>query len=98
MINYKTSKDYTHLKDLCDNGKEVICFVTWDFNRGMGEKMPTTDICTLKVLSPNSPKYKHYSFLVRGHEFGDYWPSIDDRFTFEELCEHLKVEYIEPNE
>lgn len=99
MNGYKTSKDYTHLKDLLDQGKEVVCFVTWNFNIWRKEEEPlwVTDVCIGKVLSPDSPEYKHYSFSSRGQGFGDYWPSLH-KFKFEDECESLKLEYIEPNE
>ena len=91
-FNYKTSKDYTHLKELLDNGQQVVCFVEWV----APSKNVFTDICKACVLSPNSPEYRHYSFSARGIGYGDYWPQIDD-WSFEEHCESLKLEYIEPN-
>ena len=96
-INYHTSKDYKHLKELLDSDKNVICYVTYDFNHGR-EKEPwwVTDVCRAHVESKNNPQYIRYCFSVRGCSFGDYWPSMD-KFTFEEFCDSLKLEYIEPN-
>lgn len=102
MVNiegYKTSKDYSHLRELLDQGKTVVCFTTYNFNRWHPDQEPmmTTDICVGKLLNGDSPEYKHYSFSARGIGYGDYWP-MDDKFTFEELCEAKNIEYIEPNE
>jgi hypothetical protein len=99
MNGYITSKDYTHLRELMDQGKEVICFVRWNFNIWNKDEEPifVTDVCIGKASCKDSPEHKHYSFSSRGHGFGDYWPSLH-KFTFEELCEKLELEYIEPNE
>ena len=51
----------------------------------------------IKECSCENPEYVKYAFQVRGHCFGDYWSRMD-KYTFEELCEELKVEYIEPTE
>lgn len=101
MINYKTSKDFTHLRELLDKGIRVVCFVTYNFNKFHPDEEPiiTTDICFGKVLNEGSPEYKHYSFGARGIEYCDYWPSMDrEKKTFEETCEEYNIEYIEPTE
>lgn len=102
MKGYKTSKDYTHLKELVEKGQDVVCFVTWDFdflNSEPHEPMMVTDVCYCRYFQSSNPEYTHYSFSSRGHGFGDYWPSMDDgRMTFEDLCGTLFLEYIEPNE
>ena len=99
MKGYKTSKDYTHLRELLDQGKEIVCFVTYNFNRFHPDQEPmmVTDVCMARLLSPDNEKYRRYSFSVRGHGYGDYWVDMDkDRFTFEEYCEADELEYIEP--
>ena len=101
MKGYKTSKDYKHLKELVESGKEVVCFVTWNFNLRSNDEWPmiVTDICLAKYFPNENKKYVRYSFSSRGHIFGDYWPDMDEiKYTFEDLCEMLSVEYIEPTE
>ena len=101
MYMYRTSKDYTHLKELLDSGQRVVCFVEW-----VGpSKGVYTDMCYACLENPDSPEYRHYAFKVRGFGYGDYWPQIHkdhmdekyENFTFEEYCESLKLEYIEPD-
>lgn len=102
MKGYKTSKDYTRLKEIVETGQDVVCFVTWDFdflNREKHEPWWVTDVCYCRYFPNENPKYIKYSFSSRGHGFGDYWPSMDEeRFTFEQYCETLQIEFIEPNE
>ena len=95
MTDYKTSKDYTHLRELLDQGKEVVCFVTYNFNRWHPEEEPmmVTDVCKAKLLNENSPEYRHYSFGARGIGYGDYYP-YDDEFTFDEFCYEKYLDYI----
>lgn len=100
MNGYQTSKDYKHLKELVETELDVVCFVTWDFNyfnREPHEPLWTTDVCICRYFPSENPECVKYAFQVRGHCFGDYWAGLD-RYTFEELCEELKVEYIEPTE
>lgn len=96
-IDYKTSKDYKHLKELLEEGHHVVCFVTYDFNyleKDSKDYTPlvTTDVCVARYYD----KSKSYDFSVRGLGYGDYNPAFH-KFTFEKLCESLKIEFIEPN-
>ena len=103
MKGYKTSKDFKHLKELLDAGKEVVCFITYDFNeRHKGEKdykpIITTDVCMARLADKGS-KYENYHLSCRGTGFITYWTrDFDYKYTFEELCEAQNVEYIEPDE
>lgn len=99
-INYKTSRDYTHLKELLDAGYEVVCFITYDFNeRHKGEKdyfeLITTDVCYARFDSEG--RFSRYSVNSRGQGYIDYWVHQDKKYTFEEICEAENLEYIEPN-
>jgi len=99
-IDYKTSRDYTHLKELLDEGKTVIGFTTYDFNRRYkGEEnykpIMVTDICKVKLFDADTDD-KYYSFGVRGNGYGDYEPKYHE-FSFEEFCKILDFEYIEPD-
>jgi len=94
-LNYKTSKDYPHLKDLLDGGKEVVCFTTYDFRwmeREEHEPMWTTDVCTAR-----KDENGRYYFAVRGCEFTSYWPGMHRYASFEEACADSNIEFIEPN-
>ena len=100
---YKTSKDYKRLKELLDAGYEVVCFITYDFNyyhRGEKDYEPimVTDVCMGRLLDKGN-KYERYSLFCRGTGFIDYWKvDYDYKYTFEELLEAQKVEFIEPTD
>lgn len=96
-ICYETSKDYTHLKELLDNGIEVIGFTTYNFwrNTDSHKVMMVSDVCRAKLLYKGTPN-ESYTFGVRGNGYGDYCPNIM-KCSFEKFCEALDFEYIEPN-
>ena len=100
---YKTSKDYTRLKELLDAGKEVICFITWDFNEFHKNEpdyhpMMTTDVCMAR-LDDKGLETENYRLSCRGTGFITYWTRyFKYNYTFEELCEFSNVEFIEPDE
>ena len=103
MKGYKTSRNYTHLKELVEKGQDVVCFVTWDFD--FRDKDPNhtpmwvTDVCYCRYHQCSDPKYIRYTFSSRGMGFGDYWPSMDEiKYSFEEFCEANRIEFIEPTE
>ena len=99
-IDYKTSRDYTHLKELLDEGKTVVGFTTYDFNRynkGGKDYKPfiVTDVCEVKLFGSDKDD-RYYSFSVRGQGYGEYEPNYH-KFSFEDFCKRLDFEYIEPN-
>ena len=92
-VSYQTSRDYTHLRELFDQGYEVVCFTTYDFFRRDKDHEPfmVTDVCIGRKSADGC-----YSFGVRGTGFGDYDPEYH-KFSFEDFCkEGLDLEYIEP--
>ena len=99
MEGYKTSKDYKHLVELLEAGKEVVCFVTYNIRQWHPEETPimVTDVCRAKLIKGNDPEYRHYLVGVRGHVFIEWWNDTIEKFTFEELCEAESLEYIEPD-
>lgn len=99
-IDYETSRDYKHLKELLDEGKDVIGFVTYDLHsrhRNEPDYKPfvVTDVCCFSLRDKGKEKCERYSFGVRGH---CYYESFTDEydFDFEKDCKALQVEYIEP--
>ena len=96
MKGYKTSKDYKRLKELLDKGYEVVCFITYDFDRF---PIMVTDVCLARLLYPDSEQSAKYSLAARGIEYLHYWLHGGNyKFTFEELLKNRNVEFIEPNE
>ena len=103
MKGYKTSKDYKRLKELLDKEYEVVCFITYDFNKySKGEPdykpMMVTDVCTGKLLSKGT-EYERYSISCRGIEFFTYWlHGFKVAYTLEDLLKARNIEFIEPEE
>ena len=98
--NYITSKDYKHLKGLLDAGIVVVGFTTYDFDRfHKGEPgykpMIVTDVCLIRLIDKGT-QYERYDCSVRGHGFGDCWTGDSAVYSFDEYCEHLQLQYIEP--
>ena len=100
-LKYKTSKDYKRLHELLDQGYEVVCFITYDFlkfDNEPHEPLMVTDVCTAKLVYPESEISAEYSLSSRGHGFLNYWlHGINYKYTFEELLEAQNVEFIEPD-
>lgn len=88
-IPYKTSRDYKRLKELLDEGKEIVCFVDYHWSDGEVSR----DICRARKTPSD---FEPYQFSVRGYCYGGYDPKLD-RFSFEKLMEAMNLEYIEPN-
>ena len=99
-IDYETSRDYKHLKELLDEGKDVIGFVTYDLHsrfRNEPDYKPfvVTDVCCFRLRNKGKEGCERYSFGVRGRCYDE--PFTDDYdFDFEKSCKDLQVEYIEP--
>lgn len=99
-IGYETSRDYKHLKELLDEGKDVIGFVTYDFHsrfRNEPDYKPfvVTDVCCFRLLNKGKEGCERYSFGVRGCCYDEFFTDDCD-FDFEKACKDLLVEYIEP--
>ena len=98
MKGYKTSRDYKRLKELLDQGYDVVCFCTYDFNENWKDKegyheMIVTDICRARRTRDN-----WYHIGARGLEYGTYWEDMNRYDSFEKMCENINIEFIEPTE
>ena len=97
---YKTSRDMRRLKELLDQGYEVVCFITYDWNRLSKDKpdyvaMMTTDVCMARYQEAG--EYSRYTISCRGTSFMDYWLyGIDYDYSFLELLESEDIQFIEP--
>ena len=104
LKGYKTSKDYSRLKELLDNGYEIICLTTYDLrwrNKEPHEPLIVTDICRGKFISYG--EYRQNDFYLidgRGKVYVQYWPNDPklNSFSFEEACAAENIEFIEPTE
>lgn len=91
MIPYKTSRDYTKLKQLLNEGNEIVTFGTLPNDkekvRFLDEPIPRH--CCLSSKTRNGPIYD-MGYLVL------YSCDLKKR-PFESWCEMFDVEFIEPN-
>ena len=91
MIPYQLSRDYTLLKQLLDEGKEVVCFA--DYRWSDGKRL--RDVCRARCHVED----KFYDVSSRGQEyaswFGWYSKNRPD-FTFEKAMEKANIEFIPP--
>lgn len=94
-LSYNTSRDYKHLRELLDQGYQVVCFTTYDINehnKGREDyfELVTTDICYGRKDGG------WYYFHARGIQYASYWPDMHRYKSFEEMCEAEDIEFIEP--
>lgn len=100
QICYKTSRDMKRLKELLDQGLDVVCFYTYDWNRYNEGKpdyqpMPTTDVCIARFQEAG--EYSRYTIGCRGAGFLDYWLyGMNYNYSFLELLEARDIQFIEP--
>lgn len=103
QLCYKTSRDMKRLKELLDQGYEVVCFYTYDWNSPRPNEKPeeykpiiTTDICTAKLMEKGC-KYERYVIACRGTGFITYWTKdMPYNYSFLELLEKRDIQFIEP--
>ena len=95
---YETSRDMKRLKQLLDEGYEVVCFYTYDFLQSSSwphEPVMTTDVCVARFYEGGV--FSHYSISCRGHEFESYFLNgFNYGYTFLDLLEARDIEFIEP--
>ena len=79
---YKTSKDYKRLKELLDEGFDVICFCDY------GDQY--RDLC---YAYKDDDWYRISSRCI---EYNVYWKDMHRYSSFEEMCKDSNIEFIEP--
>ena len=98
-LPYKTSRDMGKLKELLDQGYEVVCFITYDAD-GQNEGRPNhepvikTDICTARYNDIGSAS--SYIFEGRGTSYINYSPYKNCGYTLLELLKAKDIRFIEP--
>ncbi len=99
MNNYKTSKDYPHLKQLLDAGQEIVCYTTYVFGHEDKDDpnhfpVMACDVCRARKIEPTG----RYVFSVRGLEYDAYCPGTSRYSSFEEMCQENNIEFLDPEE
>lgn len=86
-IDYNTSKDYVELKRLLDDGKKVVCFVSYELHKGLSK---ATDIAYARKSIFHDVEY---IVGVRGNY---YFSSFETDGNFIQLCEEFNLKFIPP--
>jgi hypothetical protein len=98
MNNYKTSKDYSHLKALLDAGQEIVCFTTF----ALGNKRKddpnhfpfmVCDVCRAHKVEASG----RYVISSRDFEYAVYHPSMYCYSSFEHMCQEHNIEFLDPD-
>lgn len=94
---YKWSRDYKRLKQLLDNGYEVVCLA--DYNYGDGDV--ARDICTGRLILGSTEEYDHYTFSCRGIAYCELYPSwykdqnMTEEVMFKKAVSGANIEFID---
>lgn len=86
-LDYITSKDYPLLKELLDQGKRVVCFISYEQPHGLSK---ATDIAYARKSIFHDIEYL---VGVRGN---CYFSSFEKEGNFIQLCEEFSLEFIPP--
>lgn len=79
---YKWSRDYKRLKQLLDEGYEVVCMADYEWREGHVSR----DICMGCLILGSTEESDHYSFFCRGICYCELYPSwYKDRNMTEEV-------------
>ncbi len=90
---YKWSRDYKRLKQLLDDGYEVVCLIDYDFWRD-GEHPMSRDICRArKHVNEDDSDFDFYAFSSRGQGYGDIYKYF--KYDFVDYCAAWNVEFID---
>ena len=96
--NYDTSNDYEHLEQLLKEGKHVVGFVTYNWNRDKIKTMMTTDVVELRLINKGK-RSEEMLGGCRGISFISFYTDKEDsdwQATFIDQCKSYQLEYIEP--
>ena len=67
---YKWSRDYERLRQLLDEGYEVVCLVDYSI-WNCKDSIVARDICRARKTENDTPPYLRYSFSSRGRVYGE---------------------------
>lgn len=97
---YKWSRDYKRLKQLLDDGYEVVCLADYDWHDGMVSR----DICRGRLILGSTEKYDHYSFSCRGICYCEPYPArykdqnMTEEMVFNKAVSRRNIEFIDIDE
>lgn len=94
---YKWSRDYKRLKQLLDDGYEVVCLADYVWHDGTVSR----DVCHGRLVIGSTEEYDHYTFSCRGTTYCELYPSWykDQNLTEEEMLKkavsRANIEFID---
>lgn len=95
---YKLSREYKQLKNLLDNGYEVVCFADYNWLDGYISR----DICLGRFIKGSTKEHDHYTFSCRGIAYVECYPSWykesgkTNEEIFETIVSRVNIEFFEP--
>lgn len=94
---YKWSRDYKRLKQLLDDGYEVVCLADYDWHDGRISR----DICTGRLILGSTEEYDLYSFSCRGVCYCELYPAwhrdqnMTEEVMFKKAVSMSNIEFID---
>jgi hypothetical protein len=94
---YKMSRDYKRLKQLLDDGYEVVCSADYDWHDGTISR----DICVGRLILGSTEEYDHYSFSCRTICYCEFYPSryrdrnMTEEVMFKKAVSRKNIEFID---
>lgn len=95
---YEWSRDYKRLKQLLDDGYEVVCVVDYyDWHDGTVSR----DICMGRLILGSTEERDHYSFSCRGICYCELYPSwykernMTEEEMFKKSATRANIEFID---
>ena len=97
---YKWSRDYKRLKQLLDEGYEVVCVADYDWHDGTVSR----DICHGRLVLGSTEEHDHYTFSCRGIAYCELYPSwykyqnMTEEVMFKKAVSRANIEFIDIDE
>ena len=97
---YKWSRDYKRLKQLLDDGYDVVCIADYDY----GDGDVAMDICHGRLILGSTEEYYHYSFSCRGICYCELYPAwykdqnMTEEVMFKKAVSRANIEFLDIDE
>lgn len=97
---YKWSRDYKRLKQLLDDGYEVVCLADYDWHDGTISR----DICMGRLILGSVEECDHYSVSCRGTCYCELYPSwhkdqnMTEETMFKKAASRANIEFMDIDE
>lgn len=89
--NYQWSRDYKRLRELLDDGHEVVCIADYEYTDGTKDR----DICRARKIVCSNSDFKRYTVAARGIIYVDFPHWQKEYNSFEESLKEANLEFID---